>query len=450
VLTLSDPGIELWRRFEEGRPDLSDHPVIPRWRRVHELRRAARARHALARRRESLDKRELLSASQLARGQELLRAAAEEFNRRGCVLLITDQEGVLLAAHGLDRIPDPGIREKFSEGARWDELEHGTNAVGTAIAEDRPVAVVGRAHSDPDAHGLACYAAPIHDVDGQIVAVIDVTGPVQLADPLLGVSIEGMAAALEGLLRARALEQLGDRLRTLERQHFEARAHQDALARTLEAHETFVAMVGHDLRNPLSVVLSGADMLGRGDDPRRQRAAERIRSSSRRMLGLIDQLSDLARARLAGGIPLSPGLVDLAAVTERVADECRALHHERTILVQRLGDCRGRWDTVRMEQIASNLIGNALRHGVRARPIHVLIDGRASDGVTLMVSNAGEIDAAVLPTIFEPFRSAHPQRTGLGLGLYIVQQIVHAHRGSVDVWSRDGKTTFRVDLPRSI
>jgi len=92
-----------------------------------------------------------------------------------------------------------------------------------------------------------------------------------------------------------------------------------------------------------------------------------------------------------------------------------------------------------------------VRHGVPGRPIRVGVDGRRTDAVELAVSNGGEIDPAILPHIFEPFRSAGSKRTGsqgLGLGLYIVQQIVVSHRGEIKVDTKDGTTTFRVSLPR--
>ena len=444
MLTLSDPGYELWRRFNEGQAGLADHPVLPRWRRVNRLRSTAASADLAPHVDGNFAERRQRSADHFARGHELLRAGADELARRGCGLFLADQDGVLIAAHNRDKLGGADFQRRFPDGAHWDERTRGTNAIGTALAEDAPVAVIGRAHSDPDAHGLVCYAAPIHDVDGQIVAVLDCSGPVESADPLLGVTVEGLASAFEGMLRARALEELADRVKVLELEQNEA----------LRASETFVATISHDLRSPLSVVMNGAETLGRSDDSQRERVAERIRSSARRMLGLVDQLSDLARGRLAGGIALSGRApVDLALLASRVLDELRVLHPGRTIQLDKTGDGRGHWDAVRIEQVAANLIGNALRHGARAQPVRVEIDGGHPGEVTLTVSNAGEIDPAILPHIFDPFRSGSPRRTGaqgLGLGLYIVQQVVQAHDGYIDVVTRNGSTLFRVNLPRTV
>ena len=99
----------------------------------------------------------------------------------------------------------------------------------------------------------------------------------------------------------------------------------------------------------------------------------------------------------------------------------------------------------------SNLLGNSLKHGVRDEPVRVDIDGRAPASVTLVIENGGEIDAALLPAIFDPFRGsgeASGRGGGLGLGLYIVREIVRAHGGDVVAETGEGKTRFRVSLPR--
>ena len=115
------------------------------------------------------------------------------------------------------------------------------------------------------------------------------------------------------------------------------------------------------------------------------------------------------------------------------------------------GDLQGNWDADRLAQVASNLISNALQYGKKDEPVEVRLDGSQRDDILLSVGNAGTIPADVLPKIFDPFRGGQRQpgqNEGLGLGLYIVQQIVHAHRGSIDVDSKDGRTTFRITIPR--
>ena len=115
------------------------------------------------------------------------------------------------------------------------------------------------------------------------------------------------------------------------------------------------------------------------------------------------------------------------------------------------GDTRGTWDAERITRVVSNLLGNAVRHGKVDAQIDVALDGRASEQVTLRVTNGGAIAADALATLFAPFRDKDPTRKrteGLGLGLFIVSEIVTAHGGSVGVHSADGSVSFHVELPR--
>jgi signal transduction histidine kinase len=222
---------------------------------------------------------------------------------------------------------------------------------------------------------------------------------------------------------------------------------------TLRLNEMFAAVLGHDLRNPLSAILTAAQLLElRSSDEVVQRTAGRMLSSGQRMSRLIDDMLDLARARLAGGIPIKREHVDLGCLIDRVAQEHQSAHPDRQIQVRAEGDLTGDWDVERLAQVASNLIGNAFQHGHGTEPVEVFLDGRQADRVAFSVANDGTIAADTLPHIFDPFRRGgrEPGRTdGLGLGLYIAQQIVHAHQGSVDVRSLDSThTVFRVEMPR--
>jgi signal transduction histidine kinase len=167
---------------------------------------------------------------------------------------------------------------------------------------------------------------------------------------------------------------------------------------------------------------------------------------------MIGDLLDLARARLAGGIAVHREPLDLGSVVQRVAQECQSSSPGCRLEWQQDGDGHGEWDADRLAQVASNLIGNAIRHGQPDQPIRVGLDGNAAGEVVLSVRNAGTIPADVLPHIFDPFRSGRLQAgsdAGLGIGLYIVQQIVAAHGGRVEVDSVPGRdTVFRVTLPR--
>ena len=222
---------------------------------------------------------------------------------------------------------------------------------------------------------------------------------------------------------------------------------------TLRLSEMLMAMLGHDLRGPLSAVLMSAMVLERRAETDASReAAGRIVQSGKRMSRMIGDLLDLARARLAGGIAVHREPLDLGTVVERVVNECRSSSPEHAIELEQGGDCLGEWDADRLAQVASNLLGNAVRHGDRSQPIRVRLDGTAPSAVVLAIANAGTIPPELLPHLFDPFRSGRLQSgsdAGLGIGLYIVQQIVVAHGGRVDVESQPGRdTVFRVTLPR--
>ncbi len=223
---------------------------------------------------------------------------------------------------------------------------------------------------------------------------------------------------------------------------------------TLRLSEMLMAMLGHDLRGPLSAILMSAMVMERrAENDAARQAAARIQASGKRMSRMIADLLDLARARLAGGIAVSRAETDLEQVLQRAVEESQAAAPERVIEWQSHGDGHGTWDADRLAQVASNLIGNAVRHGDPDGPVRVALDGSDPGRVVFSVSNAGVIPADVLPHIFDPFRSgrhASGQSTGLGIGLYIVEQIVQAHGGTVTVRSAAGADTiFQAELPRS-
>ena len=222
---------------------------------------------------------------------------------------------------------------------------------------------------------------------------------------------------------------------------------------TLRLNEMFVAVLGHDLRNPLNAVMMSAHVMQRAakDDLVRD-AATRILSSGDRMTRMIEDLLDLARARLAGGIPLQRERIDLGTLVPRVVQELSSAYPNRRIEVSPEGDLVGEWDADRLAQVVSNLLGNALQYGIDARPVRVRLDGARADSVSLSVSNDGTIPEELLPSVFDPFRRRvqhSANNTGLGLGLFIVKQIVEAHGGSVDVHSDESEgTTFSAVMPR--
>jgi PAS domain S-box-containing protein len=221
------------------------------------------------------------------------------------------------------------------------------------------------------------------------------------------------------------------------------------LAETLRFNETFVAAIGHDLRNPLNAVVMATDILERSIPAGpATNLIQRIRSSSRRMAKMIDDLSDLTRARLGGGILIQCAPTDLLTVARKVVTEHRTTHPDRQIEIESIGELHGEWDSARLEQIVSNLVGNAIRHGDTGSPVHVLLDGADPKSVRFAVENGGQISSDMLPHLFEPFRRGNNRREGLGLGLYIVRQIAIAHGGDVVAESAE-RTRFVLRLPRS-
>jgi signal transduction histidine kinase len=226
-----------------------------------------------------------------------------------------------------------------------------------------------------------------------------------------------------------------------------------ARTETLRLNETFTAVLGHDLRTPLSAILTGASLLEqRSSEPAVREIAARIGSSGRRMNRMIADMLDFARARLAGGIPIARRAADAGGLVQRVVQEHQATFPRRTIVIEQQGNLGGRWDPDRIAQVASNLIGNALIHGDAAASVIVRIDGCRPDEVRLSVENEGTIERDRLPRLFDPFGGVRPdggRRDGLGLGLYIAQQIAGAHAGHIDVRSADGRTVFELRVPRT-
>ncbi len=224
-------------------------------------------------------------------------------------------------------------------------------------------------------------------------------------------------------------------------------------AEQLRQQDMFIGVLSHDLRNSLGAIAMAADLLGMkstlSDDDRR--IVERITRSSGRMKVLIHDVLDLTRGRVGGGIPVSRQRAALDEICRQVVDELQAAYEKRPIAVEVKGDVVGQWDPARIGQVVSNLIGNALAHSPSG-PISVVIDGGAADSVRLSVSNSGCIPSDVLPRLFEPFRpSQRNSAAGLGLGLYIVRELVHSHGGRVEVRSDTpgDQTTFTVELPRA-
>jgi two-component system, sensor histidine kinase and response regulator len=223
----------------------------------------------------------------------------------------------------------------------------------------------------------------------------------------------------------------------------------EELQRALRLNETFAAVLGHDLRNPLNAISMGAEvLLQAAPDEKVRSIAERIRGSTRRMAKMIEQLLDVARIR-AGGISLAMHAGNVADVCSTIRDELETARSPGRIAVSCKGDTAATFDADRLSQVFSNLIGNALQHGEPETPVSVTIDGEDPGVVTVRISNQGAIPAERLTTLFEPFQAGGSQG-GLGLGLYIAKQFVQAHGGDVAARAEPAQhTTFEFSIPRT-
>lgn len=224
--------------------------------------------------------------------------------------------------------------------------------------------------------------------------------------------------------------------------------------------ELFIGVLGHDLRTPLGAITAGAQVLamrgaqhdGRRLDESSALIVARISRSAARMARMIDQVLDFARLNAGNGIPLDRQPMDLADVCATAIDELQAQHPGRTIEVGYVGNTAGCWDLDRLSQVFSNLLGNALAYGDPSAPIRICVADDQGD-VVVNVHNMGPpIPPDVMPAIFDPFRRARPKQPGdrgVGLGLFITQQIVRGHGGTIDVRSTaEEGTTFCLRLPR--
>jgi sigma-B regulation protein RsbU (phosphoserine phosphatase) len=246
------------------------------------------------------------------------------------------------------------------------------------------------------------------------------------------------------LLGAREIAKAGEKsaAENLQREH-----------EASELREQFIAVLGHDLRNPLASISAGARILDRAAQTEKEhQIIAMMQTTVMRMAGLIDNVLDLARGRLGGGIGLERDAgKPLEPILTQVVDELRLASPGRVIdaefKIVRPVNC----DRSRISQMLSNLLGNALTHGASTKP--VVVHAETRDGsFELWVANSGEpIPEAAMDKLFEPFfrgnSHASRQGLGLGLGLYIASQIAKAHGGSLTVNSTAEETRFTFNMP---
>jgi PAS domain S-box-containing protein len=238
----------------------------------------------------------------------------------------------------------------------------------------------------------------------------------------------------------------------VDERHRAQAAGEEQLADARHFEQWILAIVSHDIRNPLGAIGLAAHYLKRTSDPSAiERTVERVQRGVERIQSIVADLLDLSRERHGGGVPVQPVPTDLAAVCRQAIDELEEAKKERAIELRCEGDTTGQWDGNRLVQALSNLIGNAVQHSPPGSPITVRIQS-SDERAVISLHNQGQIAPELLPKIFEAFRSGGQKLgrgEGLGLGLFIAKAIAHAHGGTIDVSSTAMEgTTFRIALPR--
>lgn len=234
-----------------------------------------------------------------------------------------------------------------------------------------------------------------------------------------------------------------------------------------DSRQMFLAILGHDLRNPLNTIRTAAYLISMNNEDRdTANAVSMINISTDAMTRLISDLIDFSSSTLGRALPLNREPIDMRTLCQEVIHSFRVAHPDRVVRFHSRGELDGVWDVSRIRQVISNLLGNAIQHGSSEGPIEVSVfpeqmpsgvSGAEASTVVLTVRNKGlPIPPDFLPTLFDPLkryetREAASQRTpgSIGLGLYIVREIVVAKGGTVSVSSTaEEGTTFTVRIPR--
>lgn len=298
-----------------------------------------------------------------------------------------------------------------------------------------------RDHHTPQTYQFESYiAVPILRTDGRFFGTICALdpNPAPLKSSTIQSTMESFARMLALQIEAEEALQQTEAALIKERQ-------------TAELREQFIAVLGHDLRNPLFAISAGAEMLLRKlSDPANEQRARHILTSARRAIKLVDDVLDFARGALGRGIPVHiEPCPDLADALRHVISEIQSIHPKR-IIQSSIGDLSNiHCDRERVAQLLSNLVANAVVHGTPDDPVEV--SAQVEDGhFVLSVKNQGLIAEDALPHLFLPYSkpAGGTPQVGLGLGLYIASQIAQSHGGKLEVLSTEQQgTTFTFSLP---
>lgn len=222
--------------------------------------------------------------------------------------------------------------------------------------------------------------------------------------------------------------------------------------RIQDFEQLLLGFVSHDLRNPLNAVALAAQMLSTAQGAaEREELVAHITQASERANELVATLLDVTRVKMRGVIPVHPQVMDLGEMASSIVQQMRVTAPDADIQLKTRGNLQGIWDESRLQQVLQNLIGNAVQHGETGSPVVVEISG-ADDSAEITVTNRGTIPASLLVCLFDPLkrsalRNEKPGQS-VGLGLFIAQQIVHAHGGTLEADSGAGKTKFAIRVPR--
>lgn len=358
--------------------------------------------------------------------------------RFAAVARVTDSRWIACAvrdeiAFGLEQGGELDIKSTICDEIR----QSGSGVIIDHVSRDP----VFRDHHTPRQYGFESYISiPIIKRDGSFF------GTLCALDPLPAkLSEAGTIATFENFARLIGLQL--DLQEDLERK--EARlAEADT---TAEVRERFIAILGHDLRNPIAAIDAGTALLSKLDGtPKSQFILGQMSQSVRRARLLIDDLLDFARGRLGSGLTLKRRPVgDLAAPIRQVIAELQLVHPDHPVELDARLDEIVTCDIERITQLLSNLVGNAITHGEAGKPVRVHA-ASASGRFTLSVANEGPpIAQDALPRLFQPFTepAAGGSISGLGLGLFIASEIAKAHDGALEVMSDTRETRFTLTMP---
>lgn len=354
-----------------------------------------------------------------------------------CIAHVTEDAWITCAV--LDKLEfglKPGDELDVTTTLCEEVRDTGRSVIIDHVAESTQYA----AHHTPRIYGFQSYfSIPVFRVDGRYFGTLCGLDPkpVKLSDPVTVSTLHLFAELISKQLDAETRQQATRSDLLSERE-------------TAELREQFIAVLGHDLRTPLGSITLGTELLAlKLNDPALRPIVERIRRSALRMSALVDDVMDFTRGRMGSGIRLQLRRHDNVHLTlEQVIDEMRGMHPERAITATIPSLLCLHCDPERLAQLLSNLLANALVHGSAGAPVQV--EARDDDGkFVLTVSNEGaELPQDVIDQLFKPYWRAASRAgsEGLGLGLYIVDQIARAHGGRIDVASSGGRTSFTLTL----